>query len=54
MREKEFYKEQIIKMVQKIENCDILEYIYIFLKGKLARYFNERTGNGFSDNGRNE
>lgn len=28
MNEKEFYKEQIIEMVQNINRCDILEYIY--------------------------
>ena len=25
---KEYYREQIVEMVQKIENCDILIYIY--------------------------
>lgn len=28
MKEKEYYREQIIEMVQKTENCDILIYIY--------------------------
>lgn len=28
MREKEYYREHIIAMVQKINRCDILEYIY--------------------------
>lgn len=28
MREKEWYKEQIIEMVQNINSCDILIYIY--------------------------
>lgn len=27
MKEKEFYREQIIEMVEKINRCDILEYI---------------------------
>lgn len=28
MKEKEYYKEQTIKMLKEIENEDILEYIY--------------------------
>lgn len=28
MTEKEYYREQIIEIVQKTENCDILIYIY--------------------------
>lgn len=28
MNDKMFYKEQIAEMVQKMENCDILIYIY--------------------------
>lgn len=36
MREKEWYREQIIEMVQKIDRIDILEYFYIFIKGKVG------------------
>lgn len=32
MNEKEFYREQIIEMVQKIENAYWLRSIYIFIK----------------------
>lgn len=32
MEEKEFYREQIIDMVQKIENAYWLRSIYIFIK----------------------
>lgn len=28
MREKEYYKEQIIEMVQNINRCDTLIYVY--------------------------
>lgn len=31
MREKEFYREQIIEMVQKIDNSRYLEFIYDLL-----------------------
>lgn len=31
MKEKEFYKEQIIEMVQKISNARYLEFIYNLL-----------------------
>lgn len=37
MNEKDFYREQIIEMVQKIDIIDILEYFYIFIKGKVGR-----------------
>lgn len=37
MREKEWYREQIIGMVKKIDRIDILEYFYIFIKGKVGR-----------------
>lgn len=28
MREKEYYREQIIKMVKNVQRCDILIYIF--------------------------
>lgn len=31
MREKEWYREQIIEMVRKINRCDILDYIYTLI-----------------------
>lgn len=34
VREKEYYKEKIIDIVNSIERLDILEYIYYFLKSK--------------------
>lgn len=34
VREKEYYKEKIIEVVNSIERLDILEYIYYFLKAK--------------------
>lgn len=38
--EKEYYRQKIIEMVGKIESVAILEYLYIFIKGKTARYIN--------------
>lgn len=40
LREKDFYKEKIIEMLQKINRCDILEYIYA-----LSLKIVEREGN---------
>lgn len=34
VREKEYYKEKIIEVVNSIERLDMLEYIYYFLKEK--------------------
>lgn len=34
VREKNYYKEKIIEIINKIDRIDILEYIYYFLKGK--------------------
>lgn len=37
MKEKnEFYKERIIEIVGKIDRIDILEYLYVFIKGKVG------------------
>lgn len=41
MKEKEFYKEQIIKMVREMENPLILKLIYGFVK---SGYNEERAG----------
>lgn len=30
------YKQKIIELVEKINNQDILEYLYIFIKGKIG------------------
>lgn len=38
LREKEYYKEKITDLVEKIENPAILEYLYIFIQGKVGRY----------------
>lgn len=40
-KEKDFYKQKIIEMVEKINNQDILEYLYIFIKGKTERHTND-------------
>lgn len=34
---KEFYKQKITELVEKIENPAILEYLYIFIQGKVGR-----------------
>ena len=31
-------KEEIIKMLEEIESEDILEYLYIFIRGKVVGY----------------
>lgn len=35
MKEKEFYRNEIIKMVEKIDRADVLEYFYYFIREKL-------------------
>lgn len=37
MREKEYYREKIIEMVEKMNRVDILEYIYILVSKILER-----------------
>lgn len=37
MREKDFYREKIIEMVQNIGRCDILEYIYTLISKIVKR-----------------
>lgn len=34
----EFQRQKIIELVEKIENLAILEYLYIFIQGKVGRY----------------
>ena len=34
MEEKEFYKQKIIEMINKVERVDLLIYLYHFIKGK--------------------
>lgn len=41
MKEKDFYKEQIIEMVQKIHKCDILIYIYKLVVDIIGEDVNE-------------
>lgn len=41
MNEKEFYREQVIEMVQKINRCDILNYIYIIISEILEEEGND-------------
>ncbi len=36
--EKEFYRKEIIKMVEKIENKSILEYLHTFIKLFLEKW----------------
>lgn len=31
MKEKEYYREQIVEMIHKIEDADVLNYIYIIV-----------------------
>ena len=31
LKEKEYYREQIVEMIQKIEDADVLNYIYIIV-----------------------
>lgn len=44
MREKEYYKEQIIEMVGKIENVDFLFKIYHYIIPKFNKE-NKEAGN---------
>lgn len=37
MKEKEYYKEQIIKMVREMNRCDILEYIFVLISKIVKR-----------------
>lgn len=34
MEEKEYYKQQIIAIIEKIDRVDLLIYLYHFIKGK--------------------
>lgn len=34
--EKEFYKEQIVKLLEKIDDVDVLKYFYTFIKLKIG------------------
>lgn len=36
--EKEDYRKMIIEMVKNIQNENILEYLYVFIKGKAGQY----------------
>lgn len=40
-REKNYYKQKITELVEKIENPAILEYLYIFIQGKVGRYITD-------------
>lgn len=40
-REKNYYKQKITELVEKIENPAILEYLYIFIQGKVRRYISD-------------
>jgi hypothetical protein len=35
MKEKEFYRSEIIKLIKKIDRTDVLEYFYYFIREKL-------------------
>lgn len=35
MEDAEYYKQKIIKIIEKIESKMILEYLYHFIKGKV-------------------
>lgn len=45
MKEKEYYKEQIVEMVQKIDNTDYLFKIYHYIIPKFNRENKEEAGN---------
>ena len=32
MKEKKYYREQIVEIIQKIEDTDVLNYIYIIVE----------------------
>lgn len=36
-REKEYYKNAIIKLVEKIDNTEMLVYLFLFISGKTKR-----------------
>ena len=36
--EEEELKEKIKEIIDKIDRMDILEYLYIFIKGKVGKY----------------
>lgn len=38
LREKNYYKDRIIELVEKIENPSILEYLYTFIKLFLEKW----------------
>lgn len=38
---KDYNKQKIIQLLDKIENTEILEYLYIFIRGKVERYIND-------------
>lgn len=38
IREKEYYREKIVEMVEKAERQDVLEYLYSFIKSFLEKY----------------
>lgn len=46
LREKEFYKEKIIEMVDKIENLDYLFKIYHYILAKYRRQNKEEEAEG--------
>ena len=35
MREREMYKQKIIEIIKNINDINVLEYLYFFIKGKL-------------------
>ena len=35
LKEKEYYKQMIIDLVESIERVDLLVYLYTFIKGKV-------------------
>ena len=39
--EKDYYKQQITELVKKINNQEILKYLYIFIKGKTEGYIED-------------
>jgi hypothetical protein len=37
IREKEYYKNAIIQLVEKIDNTELLVYLFLFISGKTKK-----------------
>lgn len=50
IREKRYYRDKIAEMVGEIENLAMLEYLYIFIQGKVGKYVSTKEDS--NDKGR--